>query len=214
MKLLFYTCWLVLLFIYFGMRELSDIKTVQSVLGLMDAYLAVVVPVGFAKSTISYVKCQQKIFMGAVYPIGFLLVFTLSQVMHGALGGLTSETLAMTQGPKIEEEIERLVNDALFSHHADQRAKAAALLYVVSGVKTMYQSKDGEYEVFVPSLEEQEERKKWKNSDAQVGAMKDQLLEQAIAITHRSIFHVVSFFVLFSVTFFFDAHRKNPRSHP
>ena len=184
-------------------------EVIQSVLGLMDLFLAMVVPVGFAKSTISYVKGQQQTFMGSWYALGFLLVFTFSQVMHGAVGGLTSETLAMTQGPHMEDEIARLVNKALFNHQAGERANAASLLYVVSGVKTMYQSEDGQYEVFTPSHEEREERRKWKKSDAQVEEMKGQLLEQAIAITRRSTFHIGCFFFLFSSTFLLDLHGSN-----
>ena len=79
MKLMFYSCWLVLLFIYFGMRELSDMNVVQSVLGPMDIFLAVVVPVGFSKSIISYMNKGRFTFKGAQYFLGFLLVFTLGQ---------------------------------------------------------------------------------------------------------------------------------------
>ena len=213
MKFMFYACWLGLLFIYFGMSGLSDMKADQSLLELMDVFLAVLVPVGFAKSTISYVKRQQQTFIATLYALGFLLIFTFSQVMHSVVGGLTSDTLVMSQDPPIQEEITRLVDKALFADHAGQRAKAATLLYMVSGVKTMYKSEDGQYDVFTPNHEEEAERRKWKSSETQVGAIKDQLLEQVIAVIHRSMFHMVTFFFLFSATFLFDIYRSNSMSH-
>ena len=214
MKLMFYSCCLVLLFIYLGMREFGDVPVVQSLFPLMDIFLAVAVPVGFSQSIISWVKAGNITFKTARHSLGFLLVFTLSQILHSALGGVTFDGLAMAQGPPIEEEIAQLVDKALFATDVEQRTKAAALLYIVSGVKTMYQSEDHQYEVFTPSQEQRDERIKWKSSDVQVSAMRNKLLDQAQAISHRGIFHLSSFFVLFSGTFLFEIHRAKSRSRP
>lgn len=214
MKLMFYSCWLVLLYLYLGMRELSDMNVVQSLVGPMDIFLAVVVPVGFSLSIIRFMNEGRFTFKGTLYSLGFLLVFTLSQLLHGMVGSVTSDAVAMTQGPPIEEMIARLVDQALVDHDADQGAQAAALLYLVSGVKTMYKSEDHQYKVFTPTQEQREERIKWKSANTKVETMKGKLLDQAKAISHRTIFHLSSFFVLFSATFLFEIHRPNSMSRP
>ena len=100
-----------------------------------------------------------------------------------------------------------LVDKTLFDHDADHRANAATFLSIMSGVKTMYESKDNQYEVFTPSQEEREERIQWKSTNAQVGAMRNELLDQPIAITNRSIIHIASLFVLFSRPLLFKVNQ-------
>ena len=209
MKPLFYSCWFVLLAIYFGMKEYSHVTVVQSVLSPMDVFLALAVPVGFAKSTISYVKGGHITLKGTQYLLGFLLVFTLSQLLHSGVGRVTSDALDILQDPPIEDAIAKLVDQSLFESSADQRFRAAALLYTLSGVRTMYKSEDNTHVIFKPNESEKEQFRSWKNTKHQEETVRQQLRDQAQAITTRSFFHLASFFILFSATLLFEVRRAN-----
>ena len=214
MKSLFYSCWAVLLGIYLGIREWNDVDAVQNVLSPMDIFLAIAVPIGFCQSTISYVKGGHMTFKGAHYSLGFLLIFTVNQLMHNEMASITSDALAITQDPPIGDKIAKLVDQSLFDRDRDKRIRAAELLYSLFGVKTMYKSENNTHAVFQPSKGEIEHYQRWKTTQDQVETVKQQLREQAQAITNRSWFHLSSFFFLFSATILFEIHRTNSMSRP
>ena len=204
MKTLFYSCWVVLLSIYLGIREWNDVNAVQAVLSPMDLFLAIAVPIGFCQSTISYVKGGHRTLKGVQYSLGFLLIFTLNQLMHSEIASITSNALAITQDPPIGDNMAKLVDQSLFDRDYDKRIRAAELLYALFGVKTMYKSEDNTHAVFQPSKDEIEQYQSWKMTQDQVETVKQQLREQAQAITNRSLVHLSSFFVLFSSTLLYD----------
>ena len=209
MKSLFYSCWVVVLSIYLGIREWNDVNAVQAVLSPMDIFLALAVPIGFCQSTISYVKGGPRTLKGAQYSLGFLLIFTVNQLLHNDVASITSDALAITQDPPIGDNMAKLVDQSLFDRDHDKRIRAAALLYALFGVKTMYKSEDNTHTVFQPSKDEIEQYQSWKTTQGQVETVRHQLREQAQAITNRSLFHLSSFFVLFSSTLFYEVIRAN-----
>ena len=201
MKLLFYVSCFILQIIYLGMVKYRNVPLVQAVLGPMDIFLALAMPIGFSQSIISFRIDGSSTYKKGFYPLGFLLLFTVSQIMHCTVGSITSDALAMTEGPPIEEKIAQLLDKALHAPDVDERTRAASLLYLVSGVKTMYQVDDNQYKVFTPSNNDREERQKWIQSNRQVAVMKHEIFKQLIAINHHSIFHMASFFLLFTTSF-------------
>ena len=207
MKFLFYVCCFILQFIYIGMDKYRSVPLVQMALGPMDIFLALAIPIGFSRSIIAFRKAGGFTYQGIGYALGFLLLFTVSQIMHCTVGSITSDALAMTEGPPIEEKIAQLVNRALYAPNVDERANAACLMYLVSGVKTMYQAEDNQYAVFKPSDEEREEREIWNRSNTRVDVLRNEILDQIIAINHRAIFHISSFFVLISIILLVEARR-------
>ena len=151
MKSLFYTCWGVLLSIYLGIREWNDVNAVQSVLSPLDMFLAIAVPIGFCQSTVSYVKGGPRTLKGVHYSLGFLLIFTLNQLMHSEIASITSDALAIAQDPPIGDKIAKLVDQSLYDNDHEKRIRAAELLYALFGVKTMYKTEDNTHAVFQPS---------------------------------------------------------------
>ncbi len=212
-KLILFACWISLLFIYLSMNAYRSVNVVQAMVSTLDIFLALAVPVGFCKSIVWSMKSKHFTIKGAFYSLGFLLVFTLSQLMLSSVGRTAVEAFTMTEKPPIDETIARLVDQALHDSHDDQRSQAAAMLYMISGIKTMYKSKDHTYEVYSPSKEEQEEKDEWKNTNAQVKAMKQQLRDQTHALSNRSMFHISSFFVLFSITLYFEIRKAREQEH-
>ena len=209
MKSLFYSCWGILLGIYLGIREWNDVNAVQSVLSPMDIFLAIAVPIGFCQSTISYVKGGPRTLNGAHYSLGFLLIFTLNQLMHNDVASITADALAITQDPPIGDKIAKLVDQSLYDNDPDKRIRAAELLYALFGVKAMYKSEDNTHTVFQPSKAEIEQYQGWKTTQEKVETVRHQLQDQAQAITNRSLFHLSSFFVLFSSTLAYEVIRTN-----
>ena len=212
MKSLFYSCWVVLLSIYLGIREWNDVNAVQAVLSPMDIFLAIAVPIGFCQSTISYVKGGPRTLKGAHYSLGFLLIFTVNQLLHNDVASITAEALAITQNPPIGEKIAKLVDQSLHDRDQDRRVRAAELLYALFGVKAMYKSEDNSHTVFQPSQGQIEQYRKWKTTEDQVETVRYQLQEQAQAITNRSLFHLSSFFALFSLTLLYEVIRANRKA--
>lgn len=199
LKLILSGCWLALFFIYLRMSSYRDVTVIQSMLGPVDMFLALAVPVGFSKSIVLYVNDKHITVKGALFSLSFLLIFTFSQVMHGMTGNVLSDTLTMAQEPPLEKMIARHIDKAFFDPLAEERVKSAAFLYLVSGVKTIYKSQEDQYEVFTPNQKEREERKQWERRNALVDEKKNEIFDQVTAIRNRSTFHIVVFFVLFSV---------------
>ena len=94
------------------MGELPDVPLVQAALGSMDIFLAVAVPISFSQSITSSMNERRFTFNGTFYVLGFLLIFTLSQVRHGTVGNTIADTLTVTQEPLMEEKIAQLVDKA------------------------------------------------------------------------------------------------------
>ena len=212
MKSLFYSCWGVLLSIYLGIREWNDVNAIQSVLSPMDIFLAIAVPIGFCQSTISYVKGGPRTLKGAHYSLGFLLIFTGNQLLHNDVASITSEALAIAQDPPIGDKIAKLVDQSLYDNDHDKRIRAAELLYALFGVKAMYKSEANTHTVFQPNKNEIEQYRKWETTQDQVETVRHQLQDQAQAITNRSLFHLSSFFVLFSSTLVYEVIRANRKA--
>lgn len=129
--------------------------------------------------------------------------------MHSGIGRVTSDALAMSQDPPSEDAIASLIDKALLDSNPTQRSQAAALLYKMYGVKTMYKSEDNTHVVFQPSEDEIEQFRNWNNTKSRLETVRQRLREQAQAITNRSLFHLSSFFVLFSVMVLFEVRRAN-----
>ena len=212
MKSLFYSCWVVLLGIYLGIREWNDVNAVQAVLSPMDLFLAIAVPIGFCQSTVSYVKGGHRTLKGVHYSLGFLLIFTVNQLMHSEIASITSDALAITQDPPIGDNMAKLVDQSLFDRDHEKRFRAAELLYALFGVKTMYKSEDNTHTVFQPSKDEIEHYQNWETTQGQVETVRHQLQDQAQAITNRSLVHLSSFFVLFSSTLVYEVIRANRKT--
>ncbi len=206
-KLILAACCVALLFIYVSMTSYPTVNVIQAMVGPLDIFLALAVPVGFCKSTVWYVKGKHFTVKGAFFSLGYLLIFILSQLIHSGVERTAVDAFTMAEQPPIEETIERLVDRALLDSNVDARSQAAAMLYMISGIKTMYKSKDHTYVVYSPSKEEQEEKGKWENTNTQVEAMKQQLRHQTHALINRSMFHISSFFVLYSITLFLEVRK-------
>ena len=197
MKIILYTSFILFLILQWGAKILPQIFGHSIVQWPVAVLLAIIIPIGFAKSLQQFYEKEKRNLKDLSIPISFIILFCL-QLFLSISSFYLQNSLLISLNTNYNIAIKSL--DILSSNAPpDSRKFSARLIYQEFGKEVPYKNEDGEYILFQPN---EEDRKKFEvnsNTRKEQERLTDQLYDQSKAFAYLAIMQLACFMFIFPI---------------
>jgi hypothetical protein len=204
MKILLSICSIIYAISVFGRPLFPAIFNNLYTFWIINIVLAVLVPIGFAKSLAIYFRQETKNLKSIKDVSLFLLIFFMAILLpitvHHSLNSLKTPVLSSEPMFSIKKTSE--------CNNEENRKWEAEFLFRQYGIKIPYKLDSGEYEIYEPTPNEIKKHNKKLEERKEMLALEMELNRRSRSSSVVATVHIVCFFVFFITTMIYEKKRK------